>query len=282
MFQHFWDSYFFIQISEERNQSLLITLLNVYDRFTFTYSLQSSNPLLHSCSSNPIHRSWKWEEKSLGNLKKIRKDDGIYSRKLGGNFSTTRTAIWSAISRRNEATRCWNGTVRMEICGSKVGRRGVTLSCKGEQRSRYGIVARLFFFLFRSRERSSLATSFSLFGGAESCFKAWYRKDGFVQLDSDYLFLTWKRIVEEEELYVELFETFEKYIYIHFPLFTLPRKRRFTKKREKQRWKWFLSPFLAPFHRSRRIVHFTLLPDKKESVRYYINCLLWLFQFEDR
>lgn len=155
----------------------------------------------------------------------------------------------------------------------------VTLSCKGEESSRYGIVARLFFFLFRSRERSSLATSFSLF---EGCFKAWYRKDGFVQLDSDYLFLTWKRIVEEEELYVELFETFEKYIYIHFPLFTLPRKRRFTKKREKQRWKWFLSPFLAPFHRSRRIVHFTLLPDKKESVRYYINCLLWLFQFEDR
>lgn len=103
-----------------------------------------------------------------------------------------------------------------------------------------------------------------------------------IVFDSDYLFLTWKRIVEEEELYVELFETFEKYIYIHFPLFTLPRKRRFTKKREKQRWKWFLSPFLAPFHRSRRIVHFTLLPDKKESVRYYINCLLWLFQFEDR
>lgn len=95
-----------------------------------------------------------------------------------------------------------------------------------------------------------------------------------IVFDSDYLFLTWKRIVEEEELYVELFETFEKYIYIHFPLFTLPRKRRFTKKREKQRWKWFLSPFLAPFHRSRRIVHFTLLPDKKESVRYYINCLL--------
>lgn len=212
MFQHFWDSYFFIQISEERNQPLLITLLNVYDRFTFTYSLQSSNPLLHSCSSNPIHRSWKWEEKSLGNLKKIRKDGGICSRKLGGNFSTRRTAIWSAISRRNEATRCWNGTVRMEICGSKVGRRGVTLSCKGEENSRYGIVARLFFFLLRSRERSSLATSFSLF---EGCFKAWYRKDGFVQLDSDYLFLTWKRIVEEEELYVELFETFEKYIYIY-------------------------------------------------------------------
>lgn len=88
----------------------------------------------------------------------------------------------------------------------------VTLSCKGEESSRYGIVARLFFFLLRSRERSSLATSFSLF---EGCFKAWYRKDGFVQLDSDYLFLTWKRIVEEEELYVELFETFEKYIYIY-------------------------------------------------------------------
>lgn len=36
-----------------------------------------------------------------------------------------------------------------------------------------------------------------------------------IVFDSDYLFLTWKRIVEEEELYVELFETFEKYIYIY-------------------------------------------------------------------
>lgn len=66
-----------------------------------------------------------------------------------------------------------------------------------------------------------------------------------IVFDSDYLFLTWKRIVEEEELYVELFETFEKYIYIYtFSIIHTPSKA--TLYQEKGEAAMEMVPFTFP------------------------------------
>ena len=183
--------------------------------FIFIYSLQSSIPLRycvwsHSCSSNPIHRSWKRRrEKSIDNLKKIRKD-GVQGN-LGGNFSTTRTG-WSAISRRNEAG---NEATEMPGRDGSYGdcRRvrswgGDIIRAKG-WRGRYGIVARLS-PLPASFQRENLERVvppchqlFSVSRG-EGCFKVSIAISLIERMDSSSL------IVFEFELFISRLEVEEE------------------------------------------------------------------------
>lgn len=160
--------------------------------------------------------------------------------------------------------------------------RGDIICVKG-WRGRYGIVARL--SLLRSRENTAALrlSPYASFSGAEGRFKV--SPIGRVDSSSSIVleFFRFRLFISRESkgkleerknscrlYYVEsLARKKNIYIYIFFPLFTSPRKRG-----EKQRWKSFLSPFLALFHHSRPVSgispFFPIVSGEKEYGRYYI------------